>query len=102
MRATVILYSVTAGLPSCGKYRSDEQPKNRTTSEFSDFKRKEKADAQTVINQLLLKEIRHIESAYFFGPRASSNFVRTPAHALATLLLGSVAPGMVANPAFFT
>jgi len=27
MRATVILYSVTAGSPSCGKYRSDEQPK---------------------------------------------------------------------------
>ena len=43
-----------------------------------------------------------IESAYFFGPRASSNFVRTPAHAWATLLLGSVASGMVANPAFFT
>jgi hypothetical protein len=41
-------------------------------------------------------------SAYFFGPRASSNFVRTPAHAWATLLLGSVASGKVANPAFFT
>ncbi len=39
--------------------------------------------------------------AYFFG-RASSNFVRTPAHELAILLLGSVAPGMVANPAVFT
>jgi len=39
--------------------------------------------------------------AYFFGPRASSNFVRTPAHASSTLLLGSVAPVMVANPAAF-
>jgi hypothetical protein len=28
--------------------------------------------------------------------------VRTPAHAWAILLLGAVAPGMVANPAFFT
>ncbi len=61
------------------------------------------ADAQTVINQQLPKEYDIlIESAYFFGPRASSNFVRTPAHAWATLLLGSVASGIVANPAFFT
>jgi hypothetical protein len=41
-------------------------------------------------------------SAYFFAARASSNFVRTPAHELATLLLGSVAPGIVASPAFLT
>jgi hypothetical protein len=41
-------------------------------------------------------------SAYFFGAHASSNFVRTPAHAIATLLLGSVSPAIVANPAFPT